>query len=751
MKRIFISYSHKDETWKNRLTAQLKVLQLQEAWEDKHTHVVTLVAWGGVGKTALVNHWLNIMEQQGYCGAQRVYCWSFYSQGAEKGKYVSADEFMQNTLTWFGDPEPWAGDVVQKAKRLVNLIRKERTLMILDGLEPFQYPPGELQGYKGRIKDHGLRTFLKELAGNQPGLCVITTRESLTDLTDRMDFSVKEILLEHLSLEAGAQLLGKLGAIGPSKEIMQAVQEYGGHALALNLLGYYLHDVYQGDVRKRDKIPSFTLENKKSEHARRVLEAYEQWLGDSPELNILYIMGLFDRAVKRGTIEALMGNLPVPGITEQLMDLSEEDWQLAVTNLKDANLLSKIDPRKRDVIDCHPLIREHFAEKLREENPGGWKEAHSRLYHYYKNLPEKESPDTLQEMEPLFASVAHGCAAGLHQLALDDVYFKRIMRGKGYAVHKLGAFGADLAVLSHFFDIPWSQPATGLKDEAKAFVLNGAGFDLRGVGRLQEAIQPIKTCLDLQAGHQDWKNAASSASSLSELMLTLGRVRDAVDYARQAVSHADKSEDSFTREYSFTSLGDALHKLDHLEEAEKWFREAEALQMKREPEYRYLISIQGFRFCDLLLGQGNFSEVEDRAENTIKIAKKYGRLLDIALDRLSLGRAWMMQTLIGITGDFTKAEEYLNQAVAGLRKANNQEFLLRGLLARAECSRWQKKFKVARQDLQEAQEIADMGSMSLYLADYHLEAGKLCATEDKKTEIIFACPYFFHDASLTRR
>jgi hypothetical protein len=150
------------------------------------------------------------------------------------------------------------------------------------------------------------------------------------------------------------------------------------------------------------------------------------------------------------------------GVTDKLQKLSEEEWQWALDNLRTANLLAKKDPQRPGVLDCHPLVREHFGEKLKRENEEGWKQAHKRLYHYYKDLPEKELPDTLAEMEPLFAAVAHGCSAGLHQEALDDVYWKRICRGEeAFINNKLGAFGSDLAMLSHFFEKPWTHPAPG--------------------------------------------------------------------------------------------------------------------------------------------------------------------------------------------------------------------------------------------------------------------------------------------------
>jgi hypothetical protein len=64
-----------------------------------------------VGKTALVNKWLSQMGQDNYRGAERVYGWSFYSQGAapEGGRQVSADQFIAAALTWFGDPDPTQG------------------------------------------------------------------------------------------------------------------------------------------------------------------------------------------------------------------------------------------------------------------------------------------------------------------------------------------------------------------------------------------------------------------------------------------------------------------------------------------------------------------------------------------------------------------------------------------------------------------------------------------------------------------
>jgi hypothetical protein len=210
-----------------KLFGREKELEIfDKAWKDEHTCLVTLIAWGGVGKTALVNHWLNMMGKDNYRGARKVYGWSFYSQGAEEGKQASADEFLHDTLKWFGDPHPEEGAPVDKGRRLARLIGKEKTLLVLDGMEPLQYPPGEVHGFDGKLKDQGMRAFLRELAGCGPGLCVITSRERVTDLEDKMEFTVKEMPLEHLSPGAGALLLKSLGVKGTDKDIVKAVEEY---------------------------------------------------------------------------------------------------------------------------------------------------------------------------------------------------------------------------------------------------------------------------------------------------------------------------------------------------------------------------------------------------------------------------------------------------------------------------------------------------------------------------------------------
>jgi tetratricopeptide (TPR) repeat protein len=109
--------------------------------------------------------------------------------------------------------------------------------------------------------------------------------------------------------------------------------------------------------------------------------------------------------------------------------------------------------------------------------------------------------------------------------------------------------------------------------------------------------------------------------------------------------------------------------------------------------------------------------------------------LDIALDKLSLGRAYFHQAQAEGKNDYKQAQDYLNAAVAGLRESGSQHHIPRGLYALAALYRVQHEFTKAWDDLAEAQEIADRGGMKLWLVDYHLEAGRLCLEDgERKTE-----------------
>jgi len=416
-----------------------------------------------------------------------------------------------------------------------------------------------------------------------------------------------------------------------------------------------------------------------------------------------------------------------------LVNLNEGQWLKIIENLRDVKLIAPQSKHNKDTLDCHPLVREHFGDNLQQNSPEAWLEAHGRLYDYYKNQPEKEYPDTLAEMEPLFAAVAHGCLVGKHQDVMDTVFTNRICRkNEFYLWRSLGAFGANLAALSSFFEAPFCEPAPELTSFYQASVLNWAGVSLIALGLLQEAIEPMQASLSARIKQKNWKESAIDAGNLSSLYLTLGQVQQAVDYATQSYDFSERSDELIARYYGYCYLALVLHQSDDLAEAEDLFRRVELLHKEENPSYHYLYGAQGFYFCDLLLSRGHVQEVLERAGQTLEWAKAGGiGLLPPALDTLSLGRAHFLQTFAEGSTDYSKAEHYFNKAVTGLRKSGDQDMLPSGLLARAALYRVKENFPAAWEDLNEAKEIAERGEMGLFLADFHLEACRLHLAQQK--------------------
>ncbi|MCA9561140.1 MAG: TIR domain-containing protein [Myxococcales bacterium] len=206
---------------------------LDTAWEDADVQLQAVIGAGGEGKTALVDRWLARMKRSDYGGAARVYGWSFYSQGAGEDRQVSADLFFEQALTWFGATGPRELDPWARGEQLAALIRQQPTLLVLDGLEPLQFPPGESEG---RIKDPALRALLTELAAEMSGLCLVTSRLPLRDFAEETP-GIGALRLPPLTAEVGAEVLRRWGVRGDEGELRAAVGDVKGHALAVGLMG----------------------------------------------------------------------------------------------------------------------------------------------------------------------------------------------------------------------------------------------------------------------------------------------------------------------------------------------------------------------------------------------------------------------------------------------------------------------------------------------------------------------------------
>ncbi len=806
--------------------------RLDAAWNNSHKNVVIVRAFGGMGKTSLVATWMAELALKNWRGAECVFDWSFYSQGTNDQRAASADIFIAIALAAFGDKDPTQGSAWDRGTRLARLVGKQRCLLVLDGLEPLQYPPGPMEG---KLKDPAIEALLKGLAAQNAGLCVVTTREKVPDIQQHYGRTADDIPLTALTDLAGAALLHHHGAthagakpIKPDdKELQATSREVRGHGLTLQLLGQYLRLIEEsgnGDILKRGTVRLADADHEYQNdatrpygHAFKAMEAYEKWFeleGEKGErqLAVLRLLGLFDRPASKDCLAALRAEPVIAGLTEPLVGLSSRDWTVVTKRLEEINLLTvQVD----GALDAHPLLREYFAMRLKSshhaprDEPSGFagineghlqsstdagiqeahlaerdgyiafREAHRRLYEHLCTTTKDKPDATLEDLQPLYQAVAHGCQAGLQQEACDEVYYARIQRGKeAYSTNKLGAVGSDLGAIACVFQQPWNRLASALGEVWQAWLLNEAAFRLRALGRLTEAIEPMRVSGEMDVKVEEWKGAAISYSNLSELELTLGEVAAAVGDASRSVTYADRSGDAFWRMGTRTTHADALHQTGRRADAEALFREAEQMQAERQPDNPLLYSVRGFKYCDLLLAAAERAAwqssphalreesrttpnatirddvallsgvdspdglphaeregyiqschaVFQRATQTLKWVSDYGKdILSASLDHLTLGRAELYAAIIE-QSQISNSKSEIEKAVSGLRRAGTTHHIPRALLTRA----WLRSLtghrtghESSQSDLDEALEIAERGPMPLFLAEIHLYRARL--------------------------
>jgi len=146
MAKVFISYSHDDEDWKDRVVRQLDVLAEEglSVWQDRQ------IAGGTTGCR---------LSRRPLPNATWPCCWS-------------PPPFSLNAaLTWFGVSYETSMAPEDKGRALAQAVTAAPTLLVMDGVEPLQHPPGPLAS---RLRAPGLAALLRHLAGaRQAGLCLL--------------------------------------------------------------------------------------------------------------------------------------------------------------------------------------------------------------------------------------------------------------------------------------------------------------------------------------------------------------------------------------------------------------------------------------------------------------------------------------------------------------------------------------------------------------------------------------------------
>lgn len=723
---------------------------LDAAWESATVKVAFIVAQGGAGKSALANTWLSQMRDHDYRGARKVFAWSFYSQGTREN-LVAADPFISAALAWLNNDAPISVNPSERGHQLAALIKRQKFLLVLDGIEPLQYPP-DAPHVDGQFTDESIRTLLADLAEpDWDGLCLITTRVPLTDLRRFQEKgTVVRLDLENLLVDDGAVLLRKLiKKEAPKRELQTAVSEVDGHALAVTLLGNYIRDVHDGNLAARFDLGDLTVSAGQGGHARRVMASYVSWLeryGRIADLAILRLIGLFDRPAQPEAMDALLADHAMVPYTGHLQRVGEDAWNDTVGALRGMGLLNKPILEWPGTIDAHPLVREHFRELVRGSDPNIWTQGNRTLFDFY----QAEAPvpaETAVQMSPLYAAVTHGCASDLHQKVFDKVLLPRVWRDRrtNYSTRRLGMTGSDVVALSnYFYPGRWDElRAIPLTPQARVLILTNAGVRLRQLGRLTDARESFGAVageINIETAEpRELEDASYAAAQNCELLVIAGKLmRDpdkpgdpsgsALESAQRAIEYSSRGNDAYFSMHAHSTLGEVYFMLGKLQEAGEQYDEAMSIERARQPRPPFLYSQGLFRYGYFLIETGE----AERIIRDASMSESWGKndrdssLLSEAIRILIEGAAHRALIEAG-TRDATflaATEKLLDKSINAFKYAGYSDYTVRGLLERAHFYHvrgGQEYYRKALRDLDDATVETDRGQMDILYTDILLQ------------------------------
>lgn len=696
--------------------------KLNNALNSNQISIFCIIAAGGIGKTSLIQKWLGELNQTDY----KIFAWSFYNQGANDDSQTSSIPFFNEAFKFFNYQGENIIDEQQRGRELATLIKTQNTILVLDGLEPLQHSP---QADNGFLKDPAIDAFLTRILNeplNDNSLILISTRQPLTRFIDKKYY--KPINLSTLDEEFAIELLKNLGVTkGTKQEFIDAVNFYGCHALALMLLGRMLVNYFERDIRYYREIPLLEEETQ-GKHAEKVLNFYfNRWQDNEAEKLFLYLLGLFDRSMNEDEKTELFNKA---SIAQPLAQLSSLKLKQIIKCLRDLKLLSD----DKDYYDCHPIIRNYFGLKFKENNYELFKQAHLVLFEYYQGIPKKELPSTLEEMLPLYRAVIHGCLAGKYKKTWEDIYKKRILHGKeSYSWHKLGAYTQNSTALSFFFSTNYplfDNSDLDLSNIELGRLLSELSFSLMSLGRLEDAVNSSKFAKNLSVQLEDWEYAARNTEVFIDTLTGLGKLYEVEKNALLAIDYSLHISDKWRLIANYSRLATVLYNFGQLQQSILIFIKAEQLV---QPDCTYLYSIWGTKYCSALLdadsNNKNLSIILERGKYCLSYAIASNRWQSIAYGHFN------MACIYSVLQETQKAHLAFSLAIQIMQRSNNILYIPSFYIARADFYLTQNKLNEAKDDLNSALEIIERCGMKLYQVDYLLIHGRYClASNDNKIE-----------------
>jgi tetratricopeptide (TPR) repeat protein len=733
--------------------------------KDPRIRIVTVTGVGGLGKTSLVGHWIEVRQGWQHRAFRGVFFYSFYSNRDPDAFFAAFLEFVceREGIRLPGDNTPLHHLAAAAMKKWCYLV-------VLDGLEVLQH--GEDDPHYGWINDGELTEFVARVGRAGQSLLVLTSRFPFPEVTRDHPEAARAQELPLLTDAEGADLLAKSGLTASREGLESYSHQFGGHPLALRIFAGACQAEWHADPAEVSEHvrsdhgtealpdpnePGLDDDERRRRKQRRQFYQLLRWFQEklpAPKRRLLQLVALFREPVPTATLAALATGLDA--MKADFLDCDPARIRSLLDALVREHLLQREDVPGSDTARwaAHPIVREVFrAEALKAGDTVA-----AQFAEIVAGKGEGGRPKSVAELQPILEAIEVLLAAGDFNAA-NELYLKR---------------------LSHGLLFQWiPAPQEGLRcargfvepEDRRAALASALGQDrlaryLRDVatyeslaGEMDGAKRRLREVMSLLGADDDGRKASAIFQDLADVQTLCGELREATGTASRALDCSHQADWDFPwfsaarnrgsqsgSEFScLTCRAHAQALAGNLSAASEDFATGDAIMRKADFEHAAGYWVHNVRLGRHCLRLGDVQSARRWTQATQLHCQSYGANADIARCDLLLGELDLE------AGDRDSAARRIGEAVRVFREARQGKDLPDALLAQARLRR-------SVEDCEEALRLAARSGFALKQCDaLNLRAllrreagepGKAAEDAREALEIAERCGYYWgrHEA-----
>jgi tetratricopeptide (TPR) repeat protein len=711
--------------------------------------IMSVVAIGGMGKSALTWKWFNdIAPQEMQSLAGRMW-WSFYESDA------TFENFVTRALAYVTRrpvEEVQRIPAPERETQLLAALNREPYLLVLDGLERILIAYARMDAShlddSQVSKERNLRktadprvgSFLKKLAQMKNSRILVSSRlypaELETDGGDPIPGSFKCNIIG-LADEDAVELWRAFKVTGSRDELLPVFATFGKHPLLIQALA--------GEVKRYHRAPGNFAEWRKAnpqfeptkfprlqDAMAHVLEFALRGL-DEKSKRVLHTIAAFRMPTGYDTLAALLvkrdGEKKRPkkkgkGKQAKISKPCTEERELdaMLTELENRGLVGW--DKRANRYDLHPIVRGVVWGGLGEDTRRG---VYTILHAHFEALPMIDDYSQVNSLEDLTPAIElYNTLIGLGRY--DDAALLFYERLDDATLYRLSASRLRVELLEMLFPDGMDQPPLLGRPDARSYTLNGLSQAYNSAGQPGRAVQLVRRASEAYTDVEEGRSI--TLSNLSRALAICGALYHSEVAAHRGLIITRKQDDHFWEAGCLHWLGSTLGARGVANESESSLQRALRLfgaQFETQPQGVLNSHVAQralwFREFAVALSLANraweLAQVRNFESDLIEAARRQGEA--------SLG-----------LNDFATADERLHHALTRARTVNLVEEELPALVALAELRRRQGEVTAAREFLDDVWEAAERGPYPLFHADAYNVLAQIERDEGNKSAAVEA-------------